>query len=98
MATFLVRVELHGASGKDYDVLHVAMERVGFSRTIVSDTGVRYHLPTAEYEAVGNHTREEVLEAAKGAAGTTGKKFGVIVTQSAGQSWSGLPQVTDRNR
>jgi hypothetical protein len=93
MASFMTRVELHNASSKDYETLHAAMEHVGFSRTIRSDDGHVYHLPTAEYICSGSFTRGQVLQSAKGAAGTTGKSFAVIVTESAGSTWSNLHQV-----
>ncbi len=34
MAKFTTRVELHNATGEDYNTLHDAMESVGFSRLI----------------------------------------------------------------
>ena len=43
MANFTVRVELHQATGADYDALHAAMEQVGFSRLITGDNGQTYH-------------------------------------------------------
>ena len=91
MASFTTRVELHNASSKDYETLHAAMERAGFSRVIRSDEGRWYHLPTAEYDCSGSLTQRQVLKAAESAAATTGKGFGVIVTESAGRTWSNLP-------
>jgi hypothetical protein len=54
MASFITRVELHSATHSDYETLHSEMGREGFLRTIVSDQGVRYHLPTAEYSYIGS--------------------------------------------
>ena len=34
MPDFTIRVELHGATGDDYDKLHSAMQKRGFVRTI----------------------------------------------------------------
>src|SRR5438128_1328616 len=93
MPTFTVRVELHDAADDDYETLHSAMERSGFSRQITGSDGDVYHLPTAEYERKGSLTRQEVLDSANGAASTTGKKHGILVTESAGRKWSGLEQV-----
>jgi hypothetical protein len=46
MAIFITRVELHHpATSADYPALHTAMERVGFSRTLLAADGYRYHLP-----------------------------------------------------
>jgi len=90
MAAFTVRVELHSASEPDYQILHAAMETRGFSRYITSDDGITYHLPTAEYNREGNFTRQQVLDSAKIAASTTGKKYAILVTESAGRTWVGL--------
>jgi hypothetical protein len=64
MATFMTRVELHSADEDDYETLHAAMEKEGFNRTITSDDGVTYHLPTAEYYRSTHLTRTQVLERA----------------------------------
>lgn len=93
LATFTTRVELHRAHEDDYDVLHEAMERRGFSRLITSGDGVTYHLPTAEYDYSGNTTRSQILQLAKSAASETNKKYAVLVTESRGRIWSGLQQV-----
>jgi hypothetical protein len=90
MPTFITRVELHHADEEDYKTLHAAMEDEGFSRTVVSDKGVRYHLPTAEYGRQGDLTKQDVLNSAKTAANITGCKFAVIVTESNGSTWGGL--------
>ena len=79
MAWFLVRVELHGAKAwEDYDELHEAMEAFGFSRTIVSDNGVEYHLPPAEYYIEGELELEQVCDKAKRAAARTGYSYAVL--------------------
>jgi hypothetical protein len=90
MAKFTVRVELHAASYSDYEMLHAAMERRGFSRFITADDGKIYHLPTAEYDKSGQFTRQQVLDSAKAAATETGKTFAVLVTESDGRTWMGL--------
>lgn len=93
MATFTTRVELHKAYEDDYEVLHAAMERRGFSRLITSDKGTTYHLPTAEYNHSGSKTRSQVLDLAKAAASETNKRFAVLVTESNGRTWDGLDQI-----
>jgi hypothetical protein len=90
MANFTVRVELHYAVEADYQTLHAAMERVGFSRFITSDDGITYHLPLAEYNRDGNLTRSQVLESAKTAANATGKKYAVLVSETSSRTWVGL--------
>jgi hypothetical protein len=93
MAEFTVRVELHLANQDDYDTLHSAMEEEGFSRQIKSDSGTRYHLPTAEYNRTSSKTRQQILDSAAAAADTTGKKYGILVTESAGRTWQGLKEI-----
>jgi len=90
MPAFTTRVELHKASDDDYDVLHEAMENNGFSRFITGGDDVMYHLPTAEYNYVGDKTKNDVLDLAKAAATRTDKKFAVLVTESDGRVWVGL--------
>jgi len=90
MARFTTRVELHYAGDEDYTNLHAAMGAEGFSRLITSDDGATYHLPTAEYNFEGDMTRGEVLEAAKRAAKSTGRDAEILVTESAGRTWSNL--------
>ncbi len=93
MAMFMTRVELHAAYSSDYDKLHEAMKRQGFTTTITAGDGTVYALPTAEYHYVGQATQAQVLEKAKAAANSTGKSFGTIVTESNGSTWDGLPVV-----
>ena len=91
MAQFTVRVELHDAQWTDYNALHAAMERSGFSRQIKSDDGRTYDLPWAEYDAAANLTSIQVLNIAQSAAKTTGKINSILVTESRSRAWSGLP-------
>lgn len=91
MASFTTRVELHGATGADYADLHSKMEAQGFSRLIKSDQGTTYHLPTAEYDYVGNVTRAQVLDKAKAAASKVKQNYSVLVTESNGRVWHNLP-------
>lgn len=95
MASFIVRVVLHGAeTWSGYEELHELMEGEGFVRTIVSDKGLEYHLPPAEYRLDGHFDREQVWRKAKFAAEMTGYAHAVFVTQSIGSTWSGLELVT----
>ena len=93
MPKFTTRVELHDADESNYETLHKAMERQGFSRYIKDSDGKRYHLPTAEYNFEGDATRSDVLEKAKAAAKTTGRKYEALVTESNGRNWYNLTQV-----
>jgi hypothetical protein len=91
MAQFTIRIELHDAQWPDYDTLHSAMERQGFSRLIAGDDGRTYQLPWAEYDGTANLTSVQVLGAAQTAANSTGKKNSVLVTEAKNRAWSGLP-------
>jgi hypothetical protein len=93
MAQFTVRVELHHANQDDYDALHAAMKEEGFSRQIESDKGTLYHLPTAEYNRDSGKSINDILSSAAAAADTIGKKYGILVTESAGRMWRNLKKV-----
>ena len=90
MAKFITRIELHHANYADYETLHAAMERNGFTRTILGNDGVTYKLPTAEYYCEGNYTRQAVLDSAKHAADSTRKSYAVLVSELVGCTWVGL--------
>ena len=92
MSDFLTRLDLHDAKWPDEYIsrLHSAMAREGFSRTITDEKGIVYELPIGEYYKSTSENIEEVLERAKKAATTTGKKFGVIVGDCTNLKWSGL--------
>jgi hypothetical protein len=91
MSKYTVRVELHDyADEHDYETLHAAMSREGFSRYIVDAAGTRYHLPLAEYNCDLEYDRNEVLDQVKRAAEKVGKRYSILVTKSAGRSWHGL--------
>ena len=79
---FIFRVELHGGERADYEVLHAAMEKAGFTRR-VSHRGVTYKLPEAEYAIRSDQTGEVLLERAKSAAATTKKTCRVMLNKSA---------------
>ena len=90
MAHFTVRVELHNAQWSDYDQLHLAMQEKGFSREITSDDGMRYQMPWAEYNGIGDLTSAEVRDIARAAANSTGRSSSILVTQAASRAWVGL--------
>ena len=92
MPKFTTRVELHDAQPKDYENLHAAMEKKGFSRTITDKDGVVYHLPPAEYnyETTSNLSAADVRDKADAAASSVWKSFGIITTKSESRAWQGL--------
>jgi hypothetical protein len=61
MTSFTTRVELHQVRRTDYDQLHLEMEQEGFERTISSDDGTDYHLPTAEYNNPLSRCGREII-------------------------------------
>ena len=94
MATFIVRVELHGADEwEDYDKLHSEMENEGFSRTITGSDKVVYHLPTAEYRIASDLLTKEIQEKAKNAARRTGKPFSILTVKAARTRFFNLAKV-----
>lgn len=98
MSQFTTRVELHGANWQDYEVLHSRMAAEGFSRTITSDQGDVYELPTAEYDLVGPFTQAQVVAKADRAAAFTGKSRGILVTEAVGRTWRGLKMIRAAQR
>ena len=93
MTSYTIRVELHGADEEDYSNLHSAMEDEGFVRWIVGSDDAKSRLPTAEYNMADTDIdRSEVLRRARAAANSVkpSPTPWIIVTQSAGRSWSGL--------
>jgi hypothetical protein len=91
MAQFTVRVELHDAQWTNYNTLHAAMERQGFSRLIRGDDGHIYQLPWAEYDREANLTSVQILGIAQNAANATGRRNSILVTEVKNRAWSGLP-------
>lgn len=76
-----------------YDKLHKAMEKEGFSKTIIGNNGKEYHLPDAEYNLIGEYSAENVMNMSKRAAATTGREYSVLITPSSGRYWHNLKPV-----
>jgi hypothetical protein len=93
MASFTVRIVLHGAELSEYEELHKFMEYEGFSRTITDAKANEYHLPPGENTISGPYTRLDVRTKARLAAEKTERSFGVLVTESKGRAWLGLEPV-----
>jgi hypothetical protein len=91
MAKYITRVELHRAAGPDYDRLHLFMAARAFGRTIVSDDGIEYELPTATYFSHGTASAFEVRALATAAAAATGKAADVLVTEAGNICWQLRP-------
>ncbi len=87
MPTFTTRIELHKAVESDYEILHAAMEKQGFTRTIKLADGKAYKMPTAEYNFDGTELRPQVFSKAETAAKSTNKGYWILVTESAGRTF-----------
>lgn len=84
MANYVARIELHSATYDDYETLHAAASRRGFTRVIVANDGVKYQLPTGTYVAEATTaTLEQAYDAARAAATETRKAFWVVVADWA---------------
>jgi hypothetical protein len=95
MAQFTTRVLLNGyPTAEDFESLHKAMKRRGFSRVIKSDDGDYYWLPNAEYDRQGNLTVNQVLDDAKAAANSVSTPNEVLVTDAKSRMWNGLKKAT----
>lgn len=94
MAEFTVRVVLHDkATWDDYETLAAALAEKNITDVLTSDDGVKYKMPPAEYQCRGDITKADVLTHCRNAAGSTGKKYSVLVTESNGRTWVGLDTV-----
>ncbi|MES2409537.1 MAG: type V toxin-antitoxin system endoribonuclease antitoxin GhoS [Patescibacteria group bacterium] len=87
MNSYFTRIELHNAIyATDYNTLHTAMKNCGFIRTIIGNNGRSYNLPTAEYMTTAM-SKDDVYNAAKSAANTTGKTSSILVLKYS--DWCG---------
>jgi hypothetical protein len=93
VAKFTTRIVLHDADWDDYNDLYTYMDQEGFTDEITSSDGTTYKMPDAEYDIVGSFDLDDVLAIAKRAAGKTGRKYAVFITQSSGRKWVGLETV-----
>ncbi|WP_267388644.1 hypothetical protein [Sphingomonas sp. GC_Shp_3] len=92
MASYTVRVELHGASSSDYETLHTIMEAYNYHRKVkgVDRSGVAgtWVLPTGEYIIDTENAALEVRDTAKLLADAVKPGAWVLVTQAANRVWT----------
>ena len=81
MHSYHLRVELHNSALADYTTLHLAMEKAGFSRTILANDNKRYYLPTAEYVILTQSALADVVATAKAAANTTRRTSSIFAVE-----------------
>lgn len=86
MANFIVRVELHDASGDDYDTLHDRMLKAGYYRAFIHSDGSKWAMPTAMYDhsdhssgASAHTVRDEVASIADGIKNWAKKPWLLVV-------------------
>ena len=91
MAHFTIRVELHSGTKQDYLILHRSLIELKFVGYIVGEDGTKWLLPSAEYNLIGDYTKQEVLQLVTIAAKKTAKNYWILVTKSAGRIWSLSP-------
>jgi hypothetical protein len=88
MANFTTRIELFEKAGDpkkpDYQALHAAMKKEGFTQTVEWGEGVTLHLPHAEYNRVSDLTTAQIRDLAVKAASTVWTNFCVLVTKADG--------------
>ena len=96
MSVFIVRIELHDAVEEEYEVLHKAMSKVGFSRTVLDTNKIEFHLPKAEYGMSADLEPVKVMDIVTKAAEQTNKMFGILLTQAQGVTFYNLAPVKKR--
>lgn len=67
MTMFTVRIELHEVYShkpgqREYTKLHEEMEKHGFSRTILGESGRTFQMPSAEYHLIGDYTLTDIRD------------------------------------
>ena len=91
MPAYTVRVELRNhPTSAQYAQLHVAMERLGFVRTIVGWGQVKYQLPTAEYYIISDYTPEALTILVYNAAELIDPECAVLTVEVNNIWWNGL--------
>ena len=93
MSVFIVRIELHDAVEEEYEKLHKAMSKSGFSRTVLDTNKVEFHLPKAEYGMSTDLEPVKVMDIVTRAAQQTHKMFGILLTQAQGVTFYNLAPV-----
>ena len=93
MVNYVARVVLFDANWEHYQTLHIAMQRLGFLRTITADDGVTYELPDGTYyiQNVPLSTNATTVRTqVSHAAGSTERRHSEIVFNTDSSAWLGL--------
>ena len=88
MSKFTVRVQLNGAPDQsDYERLHAALRKSGFSQTITGGDGTEFYLPHAEYDHESEHSSDQVRESVRAITKGVWDSAYVLVTKVLERSW-----------
>ena len=88
MPQYLVRVELFGADGENYEILHEKMELLGLSRTITFSDGKNYALPIGTYFGSNQSSPTQLRDAVRSAANPQSPHKGAAVFVCQSSDWS----------
>ncbi|MEY0031023.1 hypothetical protein AB7W76_20720 [Providencia rettgeri] len=92
MGMFIVRVELPDADYSDYQKLYDLMSGYGFTKYIISNSGIKYDLPDAEYYYNGSSGMDLVSDTAFRVAKSVRIHAKILVTEAKLVKWKGLNQ------
>lgn len=93
MLQFTISVELYAAKSRDYQGLHEEMTKRGFTNTLTSSDRRTVVMPRGHFNFEGDVTKDEVLARVKSAVEILKHSAGIVVTQVAKRTWSGLIDV-----
>jgi hypothetical protein len=94
MATFLVRVALHGVPDTDdaYGELDTVLLHYDFTRSILGAEGNEYALPPGTYDGDSTMDADELrAELADAIEDSLETRFSILVVERITASWTGLP-------
>ncbi len=93
MATFLVRIALHGFSDPDdaYSELDTILLHYDFTRSILGAEGHEFALPIGTYDGESTMEADELrVELAEAIEDSLEARFSILVVERVTASWAGL--------
>jgi len=90
---YTVRIVLHGATAKHYQLLHDLMGKAGARRTVGGSNGILFDLPDGEYVLANSLPVSKVMEAVADIAGSVKSlpRPSVLVTETIRWAWQLRP-------
>jgi hypothetical protein len=83
-----IRIEMReGTTWDEYEMLHREMERIGFLKEIVGDSGQRYALPDAVYYGTSYVPIETLRDWVRQTANAISPGAGVLVMETPSAAW-----------